>query len=111
MFSFLLAPVLILAGSFFDIKKVKFIMPLLAALMFVPLYFSFGKGDIGFFDNLFILDNLARYILLTSVVVGICIALAMISLDKHVKIDEKAYKNFYRFSHYHSFHNFKRIII
>jgi hydrogenase-4 component F len=97
MFSFLLAPVLILAGSFFDIKKVKFIMPLLAALMFVPLYFSFGKGDIGFFDNLFILDNLARYILLTSVVVGICIALAMISLDKHVKIDEKAYKNFYRF--------------
>ena len=97
MFSFLLAPLLIFAASFFDIKRVKFIMPFLAVLMFIPLYVSFGKGDIGYFGDLFVLDNLARYILLTSVVVGVCITLALMSLDKHVSISEKAYKNFYRF--------------
>jgi len=97
VFSFVLAPFLIFVSSFFDIKKVKFIMPFLAVLMSVPLYLSFGKGDISYLNSLFILDDLARYILATSVVVGVCITLAMMSLDKHVQITQKAYKNFYRF--------------
>jgi hydrogenase-4 component F len=97
MFSFLLAPLLIFVASFFDIKRVKFIMPVLALFMSIPLYLSFGKGDISYYGDLFILDNLARYILSTSVVVGVAITLAMMSLDKHVQISEKAYKNFYRF--------------
>jgi len=28
----------------------------------VPLYLSFGKGDISYLNSLFILDDLARYI-------------------------------------------------
>jgi len=97
MFEFLIPPVIIFLLSFLDIEKVKRFMPVVGATMLVPIILSFGKGDINYFNHTFLLNDLAKYILLVSVIVGIGISLALISLDKHVKISKNAYKNFYRF--------------
>ena len=97
MVEFIVPPILIYLATFFKIEKVKIIMPFLAMLMFIPVAHTFFKGDISYLGSLFLLDDLGRYVLIASIVVSLSITLALISLDKHVKISQEAYKNFYRF--------------
>jgi len=71
MFEFLIPPVIIFLLSFLDIEKVKRFMPVVGATMLVPIILSFGKGDINYFNHTFLLNDLAKYILLVSVIVMI----------------------------------------
>ena len=44
-----------------------------------------------------VVDDLNAYVLLISSVVGIGVALALMTLNKHVKVSKNAYRRFYRF--------------
>jgi len=97
MFEFLAPPIIIFLVTFFDIQKVKKIVPFIALLMFFPTVLSFYEGNIHYYGDIFILNNLSKYVLLVSSIVGIGISLSLVNLDKHVRISQNAYKNFYRF--------------
>ncbi len=97
MFEFLTPPIIIFLVTFFDIQKVKKIVPFIALLILFPTILSFYEGDIHYYGDIFVLNNLSKYVLLVSSIVGIGISLALVNLDKHVRISQNAYKNFYRF--------------
>ncbi len=97
MFEFLTPPIIIFLVTFFDIQKVKKIVPFVALLILFPTVLSFYEGDIHYYGDIFVLNNLSKYILLVSSIVGVGISLALVNLDKHVRISQNAYKNFYRF--------------
>jgi hydrogenase-4 component F len=44
-----------------------------------------------------VVDDLGAYILFVSSIVGIAVALALMTLEKHVKVTKNAYRRFYRF--------------
>ncbi len=92
-----LAPFTILILSFFNIKKTKKFLPFISALILLPIVILFLNKNQSYFHELFLIDNLAKYILIISAIVGIGVTLALESLGKHVNISLKEYKRFYRF--------------
>ncbi len=92
-----LPPLAILLLSFLDIAKIKRFLPIVSAAIFIPVLFLFASDHILYYHDLIAVDKLAKFVLLVSSVVSIGVTLALESLEKHVAIDAKDYKRFYRF--------------
>ncbi len=92
MISVFIPPVLIFIFSYFKINK--YLMAIIATSIIIPVIYIFFHP---FHNSLFYVDKLGSFILLISSIVGIGVALAMISVDKRIEIKEKNIKRFYRF--------------
>jgi len=99
MLELLLLPALIIFGlSFIKSKKTHkplafisfFILIPTAELLRLPKPFHL-LGDY------LVVDDLNAYVLFVSSIVGIGVALALMTLDKHVEVSKNAYRRFYRF--------------
>jgi len=74
------------------------LLPIFSFLILIPVFFIFKSDTTLFYYNgYFMIDNLNRFVLLVSSIVGIGVTFALESLENHVKITLKAYTNFYRF--------------
>ncbi len=94
--SLFLPPVAILLLSFFDVSKMKRFLPIVSATIFIPIGALFLSKQHPYYSLVFI-DNIAKYVLLISSIVSIGVTLALESLQRHVQINLKEYKRFYRF--------------
>ena len=94
----LLPAFIMLALSFRNIEKIKYILPVTSFLILFPSIklFLLPKPYHIWRDYL-VADNLSAYIMLVSSIVAICVTLSISTLALHVKIDEKANARFYRF--------------
>ena len=85
-------PILIFVLSYFKINRI--LMSIIASSVILPvIYIIFHP----FQNSIFYVDKLGSFVLLISSIVGIGVALGMISLPNRIKIDEKNIKRFYRF--------------
>ena len=88
----LIPPVLIFILSYFKIHRI--LMTFVASSIILPvIYILFHP----FQNSIFYVDKLGSFVLLISSIVGIGVALGMVSLPERIKIDEKHLKRFYRF--------------
>jgi hydrogenase-4 component F len=94
----LLPSFIIFALSFIKSKKVHKPLAFASFLILLPTIalFTFPKPYHLLGDYL-VVDSLNVYILFVSSIVGIGVALALMTLDKHVKVTRNAYRRFYRF--------------
>lgn len=94
----LLPSFIIFALSFIKSKKVHKPLAFSSFLILLPtiVLFSFAKPYHLLGDYL-VVDSLNVYILFVSSIVGIGVALALMTLDKHVRVTHRAYRRFYRF--------------
>ncbi|SFV75715.1 Formate hydrogenlyase subunit 3/Multisubunit Na+/H+ antiporter, MnhD subunit [hydrothermal vent metagenome] len=97
--SLLLLPALIMFGvSFLKNEKAKYILAFTSFIILIPIVKLFMlPKPYNVFSSYLIADTLDTYILLVSSIVGIGVTLALLTLDKHVKVSQKAYRKFYRF--------------
>ncbi len=95
----LFLPALIIFGvSFIKKTKSKYILALSSFLILLPtIKLFFLPKPYNIVGDYLVADNLNTYILLVSSIVGIAVALAMLTLNKHVHISPKSYRRFYRF--------------
>ena len=85
-------PILIFILSYFKINRI--LMSIIAGSVILPvIYILFHP----FQNSFFYVDKLGSFILLISSIVGIGVALSMISIPDRINIDEKHIKRFYRF--------------
>lgn len=95
----LLLPAIIMFGvSFFKNDKAKYLLAFTSFVILGPIIELFLlPKPYNVLGNYLIADRLDTYILLVSSIVGIGVTLALLTLDKHVKVSPKAYRKFYRF--------------
>lgn len=95
----LLLPSLIMFGvSFVKNEKAKYLLAFTSFIILAPtveLFLLPKPYDIV--GSYLVADRLDTYVLLVSSVVGIGVTLALLTLDKHVKVSQRAYRRFYRF--------------
>jgi hydrogenase-4 component F len=99
MLELLLLPAIIIFGlSFIKSDKTK---KLLAFVSFFTLFPTVEllrlPKPFNLLGNYLVVDDLNAYVLFVSSIVGIGVALALMTLDKHVKVSRNAYRRFYRF--------------
>ncbi len=85
-------PLLIFILSYFKINK--YLMAIIATTIIIPVVYILFHP---FQNSLFYVDKLGSFVLLVSSIVGIGVALAIMSVDKRIEIKEKNIKRFYRF--------------
>ena len=87
-----------IAMFLFSFKKKCKILPLISLSTLIPIIYLFIQpGNVHVWGDYMVADNLAKYILLVSLVVQIGVTLSLESLEHHVKISKNAYRRFYRF--------------
>ena len=99
MLTFLLLPAIVMFGvSFSKSEKSKYFLTFISFVILWPIVdlFLLPKPYKILADYL-VADQLDTYVLLVSSIVGIGVTLALLTLDKHVKVSPKAYRKFYRF--------------
>ena len=99
MLLLLIAPAIIMfLVSFVTNTKMRFLLPVSSFAILLPIVklFTLPK-PYPIWDNFLVADALDTYVLLLSSVVGIGVTLALLTLDKHVKVTASAYQRFYRF--------------
>ncbi len=84
--------------SFVQSQKAKFLLPLTSFAILLPIVklIMLPKPH-ALLGSYLVADRLDTYILLVSSLVGIGVTLALLTLDKHVKVSASAYRRFYRF--------------
>jgi len=99
MLSFLLLPaIIIFIVSLFKNKKAKMILSITSFTILIPIIKIFLlPKPYNIWGTYLVADDLNTYILLVSSIVGIGVTLALMTLDKHVKVSANAYRRFYRF--------------
>ena len=99
MIELLLLPALIIFGlSFVKSKKVHKLLAFASFLILLPTVALLElPKPYHILGDYLVADSLNVYILFVSSVVGIGVALALFTLNKHVKVSRKAYRRFYRF--------------
>ncbi len=90
-----LPPLAILLLSFFKAEKFKKLLPVISALILVPTFLLLFAPNCH--SKIFLIDSLAKFILIISAVVGIGVTFALESLQHHVTISARQYRRFYRF--------------
>ena len=99
MLELLLLPALIIFGlSFIKSDKTKKLLAFVSFFILIPTAELIGlPKPFHLLGNYLVVDDLNTYILFVSSIVGIGVALALMTLDKHVKVSNNAYRRFYRF--------------
>ena len=99
MLELLLLPAFIIFGlSFIKSNKTKKMLAFVSFLILIPTAQLIGlPKPFHLLGNYLVVDDLNAYILFVSSIVGIGVALALMTLDKHVKVSKNAYRRFYRF--------------
>ncbi len=99
MLSFLLLPAIIMfLVSFSKNNKSKYLLAFSSFVILVPIVKLFLlPKPYNILSSYLVADKLDTYVLLVSSIVGIGVTLALLTLDKHVKVSPKAYRKFYRF--------------
>ena len=99
MLEFLLLPILIIFGLSF-IKSDAIHKP----LAFISFFILLPTADLlrlpkpfHLLGDYLVVDALNSYVLFVSSIVGVGVALALMTLHKHVKLSKNAYRRFYRF--------------
>ncbi|WP_297482495.1 proton-conducting transporter membrane subunit [Sulfurimonas sp.] len=97
--SLLLLPAIIMFGvSFLKNKKAKYVLAFTSFVILGPIVELFLlPKPYNVLGSYLVADKLDTYVLLVSSIVGIGVTLALLTLDKHVKVSPKAYRKFYRF--------------
>jgi len=97
--TFLLLPSFIMfVVSFSKNKRAKYLLAFTSFVILGPIVELFLlPKPYHILGDYLIADKLDTYILLVSSIVGIGVTLALLTLDKHVKVASKAYRKFYRF--------------
>jgi len=99
MLAFLLAPALFMfLVSFLHNEKSKYLLAFSSFVILLPIIklFTLAK-PYAILGTYLVADKLDTYVLLVSSIVGIGVTLALLTLDKHVKVSPKANRRFYRF--------------
>ena len=99
MLALLLLPALIMFGvSFIKKQKAKYLLAFTSFVILLPIVKLFLlPKPYNILGSYLVADKLDTYVLLVSSIVGIGVTLALLTLDKHVKVSPKAYRKFYRF--------------
>ena len=99
MLEFLLLPaIIIFFVSFSHNPKARILLSFVSFLILIPVVkLFFLPKPFDLWDKYLVADDLDTYILLVSSIVGIGVTLALMTLDKHVKVTPAAYRRFYRF--------------
>ena len=99
MLELLLLPAFIIFGlSFIKSDKTQKWLAFVSFLILIPTAQLIGlPKPLHLFGDYLVVDDLNAYILFVSSIVGIGVALALMTLDKHVKVSKNAYRRFYRF--------------
>ncbi len=95
----LLLPAIIMFGvSFFKNDKAKYLLAFTSFVILLPIIELFLlPKPYNILGSYLVADKLDTYVLLVSSIVGIGVTLALLTLDRHVKVSPKAYRKFYRF--------------
>ena len=95
----LLIPSIVMFGvSFSKNKNAKYILAFTSLIILGPIIKLFLlPKPYNLLGDYLIVDKLNIYVLLVSSIVGIGVTLALLTLDKHVKVSPNAYRKFYRF--------------
>lgn len=98
-FYYLIVPAVIMfLISFLHVKVAKKLLPIVSFLVLLPIVYLFTMDKpYNLVGEYLIATKLNTYILLVSSIVAIGVTLALITLDKHVKITHDSYVKFYRF--------------
>jgi len=94
----LLPAVIMFFVSFSHNSKARALLSFVSFLILLPvvkLFFLPKPFDI--WDKYLVADDLNTYVLLVSSIVSIGVTLALLTLDKHVKVTSSGYRKFYRF--------------
>jgi len=99
MLKLLLFPIVIMfLLSFTKFKNSKKIQTYISFFILIPIAWLLTlPKPYSLWGNYLIADDLNSYILLVSSIVGIGVTISLMTLDKHVKVSENAYRRFYRF--------------
>ena len=99
MLEFLLLPVLIMfLLSFVKSEKTHKPLAFISFLILIPIIGLLRlPKPYHLLGDYLVVDGLNVYILLVSSIVGIGVALSLMTLNKHVEVSRKAYRRFYRF--------------
>ncbi len=99
MLFFLLLPAFIMfVVSLFKNKKSKYLLAFTSFVILLPIIKLFLlPKPYNILGSYLVADKLDTYVLLVSSIVGIGVTLALLTLDKHVKVSPDAYRKFYRF--------------
>ncbi len=94
----LLPAVTMFVFSFWNVSKSKFVLPVISSVILIPsIRLFFLPKPYHIIGDYLVADDLSAYVMLVSSVVGICVTLAMGTLNLHIKISDIAYARFYRF--------------
>jgi len=84
--------------SFLKYRKAKFLLPISSFAILLPIVKLFMLSKpYAILGSYLVADKLDTYVLLVSSLVGIGVTLALLTLGKHVRVTDKAYRRFYRF--------------
>jgi len=99
MLLFLLLPAFIMFGvSFIKNSKAKYLLAFTSFLILVPIIELFIlPKPYNILSDYLIANKLDTYVLLVSSIVGIGVTLALLTLNKHVRVSPNSYRRFYRF--------------
>lgn len=99
MLEFLLLPsIIIFILSFIKSDKVNIPLAFVSFLLVLPVTkLLLMPKPYAILGDYLVADKLSTYVLFVSSVVAIGVALALLTLHKHVKVSKHAYRRFYRF--------------
>ncbi len=98
LFLLLLPALIMFVMSLYKNDKAKRILSFTSFAILLPMIKLFLlPKPYHIWGDYLIADGLNTYILLVSSIVGIGVTLALLTLDKHVKVSPNAYRRFYRF--------------
>jgi len=98
LFLLLLPAIVMFAVSLRRMPYAKRILSLISFAILIPIVRLFMlPKPYPVWGSYLVADDLDTYVLLVSSIVGIGVTLAMLTLDRHVRISRKDYRRFYRF--------------
>ncbi len=98
LFWLLLPPLLMFVASFSQNIWARRLLPISSFAVLIPVAILFRlPKPYALWRDYLVADDLNTYILLLASVVGIGVTLALLTLDRHVRIGQKAIYRFYRF--------------
>ncbi|MBA1438318.1 MAG: hydrogenase [Epsilonproteobacteria bacterium] len=94
----LLPAVIIFVLSFIKSEKTHKPLAFISFLILLPSAELLSiKKPLHLLGDYLVVDDMGAYILLLSSIVGVGVALALMTLGKHVEVSKNAYRRFYRF--------------
>jgi len=98
LYLLILPPLLMFLVSFSHARNSKYILSFSTFLILIPIVSLFlMQKPFHLLDDYLIVDKLNSYVLLLVSIVAIGVSLSLLTLYKHVKIQEREYHRFYRF--------------